>query len=264
LSGASDTDCAQKLVGIERRLTQHFGQAAGGNATIHFHLPQAILRVRVTQREDRIALGSGNDARDAVPVAVDAHRLLRLLIDPQRGARVRFEGAPLAPAEHPAVVGALDTEIDLCRIAADRAQGFGHTHGRRGLEQIERRQQPRRALDRAPAARDAILGAASLVHLRDPVRELQLETRRSVTVRAQAARTRDASVRADQRDGEVERLRAARSRVARGDRAPGALGLGDPRRRARRRNEQHARERRGEGAATGSHFARPASVVAPA
>ena len=77
LSSARDADRAQKLVGVERRLTQHFGQAPGSDAAIHLHLPQAVLRVRVTEREGRIAFVRCDDGRNAMLVAIDAHRLLQ-------------------------------------------------------------------------------------------------------------------------------------------------------------------------------------------
>ena len=39
LCGACDANRAQKFVGVERRLTEHFSQAPGGDTAIHLHLP---------------------------------------------------------------------------------------------------------------------------------------------------------------------------------------------------------------------------------
>ncbi len=39
LRSTCDADRAQKLVGIERRLTKHFSQTPRGDTAIHLHLP---------------------------------------------------------------------------------------------------------------------------------------------------------------------------------------------------------------------------------
>ena len=77
LRGTCDTDRAQELVSVERRLAEHFGQAPGGNAPINFHLPKAILRVRVAEREGRVAFTGGVDVRYAIVVTIDAHCVLQ-------------------------------------------------------------------------------------------------------------------------------------------------------------------------------------------
>ena len=74
---APDAQRSEELVRVERRRAEDLGQPPRRDAPVHLHLPQAVLRMRVTEPERGVLLARGDDVRDAVRVALDAHRLLQ-------------------------------------------------------------------------------------------------------------------------------------------------------------------------------------------
>ena len=76
LGHAAHAQGAQELVCVQGRRSQGLGQASAGNAPVHFHLPQAVLRVSETKREIRVRRAGCVNVRHAVAVAHDFHRRL--------------------------------------------------------------------------------------------------------------------------------------------------------------------------------------------
>ena len=73
---AADADRSEELVGVERCRAENLGNPPRRNAPVHLHLPQAVLRMRITKSERGVLLARGNDVRNSVRVAFDADRLL--------------------------------------------------------------------------------------------------------------------------------------------------------------------------------------------
>ena len=71
---AAEADRAQESILRNRRLAEDFGQPAVADAPLKFHLPEAILRVHVTEPVKRVGLGFRNDVGDRVGVAHDLDR----------------------------------------------------------------------------------------------------------------------------------------------------------------------------------------------
>ena len=67
---------AQELVRVQGRGSERLGQPSGADAPVHFHLPQAILRMNETEREVRVRDAAGVDVGHAIAVAHDVHRRL--------------------------------------------------------------------------------------------------------------------------------------------------------------------------------------------
>ena len=65
---------AKKPILRERRGAEHFRQVSVANPALELHLPEAILRVRVTETEQSIELVRCDDVRDGVGVADDLDR----------------------------------------------------------------------------------------------------------------------------------------------------------------------------------------------
>ncbi len=68
--------CAQELVGFERGIAQHLGEAAGADAALYLHLPQTVLGVDVTQGIVGIEIVLGIDVWNAMCITNDVDRCL--------------------------------------------------------------------------------------------------------------------------------------------------------------------------------------------
>jgi hypothetical protein len=64
---------AQELIGLHLPLAEHLGEASRTDVPPEVHLPETILRVDVSLREEQVVPGGGVDVRDAHLVAVDVH-----------------------------------------------------------------------------------------------------------------------------------------------------------------------------------------------
>ena len=114
LRRAAHAERAQEPVGLQPARADDFGQAAGGHAPAHFHLPEAVLRVHEAEREARILQAGREDVRNAVAVAQDLDRAaeageadlalgLRQGL-PQVEVGRRRSGRPKAPSGSPKIV----------------------------------------------------------------------------------------------------------------------------------------------------------------
>ena len=74
LRPAVKTERPQQPVGAEGGRAQHLGEAPRPDPPVHLHLPQPVLGMDVAEGEEGILLVSGEDVRDAVPVANHLHR----------------------------------------------------------------------------------------------------------------------------------------------------------------------------------------------
>jgi uncharacterized protein (TIGR02757 family) len=72
--GAAEADRAQKAILRNRRGSENLGEPAEPDTPLKFHLPQAVLRVRVAEAEERIGFVRREDVRNGVRVANDFHR----------------------------------------------------------------------------------------------------------------------------------------------------------------------------------------------
>jgi hypothetical protein len=68
-SEAPDAERAQEAVTVERCRAKDLREAPGGDASVHFQLPQSVLRMHIAESELRIALGAREDVRHAVCIA---------------------------------------------------------------------------------------------------------------------------------------------------------------------------------------------------
>jgi hypothetical protein len=72
-SRAPGAERAKKTIGADRRGAEDFRQPPKTHAALEFHLPQAILRVRVAETVKRITFRRREDVRDGIFVAHDVH-----------------------------------------------------------------------------------------------------------------------------------------------------------------------------------------------
>jgi hypothetical protein len=71
---AAHAQGAQEAIGIERRGAEDLGEAPGGDAAAHFHLPQPVLRMQEAEGEIRVGDRGGIDVWHVVAVAQYFHR----------------------------------------------------------------------------------------------------------------------------------------------------------------------------------------------
>jgi hypothetical protein len=64
-----DTESAKELVRRQCGSTQDFGETTGRQSSVEFHLPQAILGMRVAKREVGVVLAAGDYRRNPLLVA---------------------------------------------------------------------------------------------------------------------------------------------------------------------------------------------------
>ena len=69
---AADAQRAQEAVGVQRALAEGLGEAAGADAAVRLHLPQAVLGMCDAEAEVGVVDAAGADGGDAVGVALDA------------------------------------------------------------------------------------------------------------------------------------------------------------------------------------------------
>ena len=116
LCGRMDTESTQELVRRQCRGAQDLGQTTRRQTPVELHLPQAILGMRVAEREARVVLAAGDNRRNALLVApnfnaagdpVHAHgalmnRLTRLPIPKQASEhkQTQRQTAPPDPAHY--------------------------------------------------------------------------------------------------------------------------------------------------------------------
>jgi hypothetical protein len=67
--GAPDSDRAEEAVGVDQSRAENLGQPALGDAREQLHLPEPVLRVRVSLRKQQVVPGAGPHVRHAHRVA---------------------------------------------------------------------------------------------------------------------------------------------------------------------------------------------------
>ena len=69
LCSPANAESPKKFVGLQRGIAQQFGQPPCRDAAIHFHLPQAVLRMDKSERKIRVVPGLRINVRDGTFVA---------------------------------------------------------------------------------------------------------------------------------------------------------------------------------------------------
>ncbi len=90
--GFVEAQRAEPDVVIDARAAEHFAEPAARHAALQFELPEAVLRMRIADREIRIGVAFRTDVRHAVFVAHERHRRGQSLRQQQAALRRQAVG----------------------------------------------------------------------------------------------------------------------------------------------------------------------------
>ena len=71
LRRAAEADRTQEAVAFDELLAQDLGEPSGADPPLEFHLPESVLRVDVSEAEERVGRRGRADRRHAAGVALD-------------------------------------------------------------------------------------------------------------------------------------------------------------------------------------------------